>query len=334
MLPDSAKPDIYFLVFDEYTNNKTLKKVWQYDNRSLTNWLDSSHFFIPADTRANYTFTPYSISSTFNMNYIEDKPKSVDATIPINILQSVKSMSDNECFSLLEKENYIIRFISPFKNRIEESGLGHYFEDLSNEQIYRQTLPGSIDADILWNFRIGKNPLLNDSTERRRLLEEKYRLVESTIRQVNATTDSLTTRRPHFVYGHFLITHGPHIFDSAGGFMPDQHHENLPMGKTYISQIIYANKVIREIVGSILLNNKRNTIIIVEGDHGFRQFEGRDSSMYFPNFCAVYFPDRNYSLLYNNMSPINIFRIIFNQYFYQRFPLLKDSSILVKENKS
>ncbi len=30
--PDSSKPDIYFLVFDAYTNNATLKTVWDYDN--------------------------------------------------------------------------------------------------------------------------------------------------------------------------------------------------------------------------------------------------------------------------------------------------------------
>ncbi|HEX4851041.1 MAG TPA: hypothetical protein VFV08_09555, partial [Puia sp.] len=63
-LPDSAKPDIYFLVFDEYTNNKTLKKLWNFDNTEITSWLAANRFYVPANTHANYTFTIYSVSST------------------------------------------------------------------------------------------------------------------------------------------------------------------------------------------------------------------------------------------------------------------------------
>jgi len=37
-IPDSLKPDIYFLVFDGYTNNTTLKEIWDFNNDSITNW--------------------------------------------------------------------------------------------------------------------------------------------------------------------------------------------------------------------------------------------------------------------------------------------------------
>ena len=36
----------------------------------------------------------------FNMNYLDHKPKYVDATIRMNILQARQSMSDNESFSI------------------------------------------------------------------------------------------------------------------------------------------------------------------------------------------------------------------------------------------
>jgi len=45
---------------------------------------------------------------------------------------------------------------------------------------------------------------------------------------------------------------------------------------------------------------------------------------------AVYFPDHDYRMLYPQMSPVNTFRIVFNHYFGQNLPLLKDSTVIVK----
>jgi len=331
-IPDSSKPDIYFLVFDEYTNNKTLKKLWNFNNDSITNWLSFNGFYVPANTKSNYTFTSYSISSTFNMDYIQDSKKSADATIPLNILQSIQSLSDNESFCILKKEGYKIRFLAPFRNSIEDNKQERYFDDLIDDQIYRQTLPGSIRSDILWNFKTGKLAVINDSANQSENLNQKIKSIHYTIQEIKFTADNSKNRKPQFVYGHFLITHGPHIFDSAGGFLPKKNIPDYSMYKTYIAQVMHANKVIKEIVTHIRQYNRANTIIIIEGDHGFRQLRNSGSAVYFPNFCAVYFPDKNYSLLYDSIRPINTFRIVFNKFFYQDFPLLKDSGIVVKEN--
>src|ERR1039457_4129697 len=66
-MPDSSKPDIYFLLFDGYTNNRTLKEVWGFNNDGIAKWLASDHFYVPDNTSANYNFTLYSVSSTFKM---------------------------------------------------------------------------------------------------------------------------------------------------------------------------------------------------------------------------------------------------------------------------
>jgi phosphoglycerol transferase MdoB-like AlkP superfamily enzyme len=102
--------------------------------------------------------------------------------------------------------------------------------------------------------------------------------------------------------------------------------------KTYIAQVNYANTVMKELVEHIKKHNKPNTIIIIEGDHGFRHFTDSLNNPYcVPNFTAIYFPDKNYSKLYDTMTPVNIFRILFDQYFHQDFPLLKDQSTIVKD---
>ena len=57
-IADSSKPDIYFLLFDEYTNNKALKKIWNYDNSSITDWLATIIFTFPL-IRAVIIISPF-----------------------------------------------------------------------------------------------------------------------------------------------------------------------------------------------------------------------------------------------------------------------------------
>jgi hypothetical protein len=338
-IPDSVKPDIYFFVFDEYTNNKTLEKMWNFNNSSITDWLTSNQFFVPANSHANYNITFFSVPSTFNMNYISQE-KIKEGISARNTLQASQSLSDNETFSMMEKENYDIRFIAPFKNRFQDNGQGQYVDYLVDHQIDMQTLPGKFIAKIDWGLQTGKASSFNDD-EILRQLKIDYDTIRSAVDQIKKATDSNVHRKPHFVYGHLFITHEPHIFDSTGNYISQRSGINRPLFDTYISQVKYANSVIRELASWIMTHGRKNSIIIIEGDHGFRNFlEGNDyyrrtpdslRKYFLPNFSAFYFPGGNYSRLYDNMSPVNTFRIVFNQYFHQNFPLLKDTGILVRD---
>ena len=54
----------------------------------------------------------------------------------------------------------------------------------------------------------------------------------------------------------------------------------------------------------------------------------------FSNLNAFYFPNKDYSRLYDSISPVNTFRVVLNTYFNAQLPLLKDSSIIVTEQKN
>ena len=340
-IPDSLKPDIYFFVFDEYTNNKTLKKVWNFDNDSIANWLTANGFHLPANPSANYSYTVFSVSSTFNMNYIDPK-KGGDGTVAKNVLQANESLSDNETFSILKKENYNIHFFAPFNNKIQQGNLGHFFDYIGQKQIQKQTLPGFLFDSKIWNLISGKLFKDNTSSDYDRSLKEKYQLIRTTVDEVKSTTDSSTNRKPNFVYGHIMVPHEPHLFNSEGKFLSYSEFSKATPFDTYTSQIKYANSLIKEIVSYIKQHNKRNTIIIIEGDHGFRSFvngtnwfartpDSLKNNYFLPNFNAIYFPDSNYSKVYDHISPINTFRIVFDQFYNQNFPMLKDTGTCVKD---
>jgi hypothetical protein len=329
--PDSSKPDIYFFVFDAYTNNATLKTVWDFNNDQITDWLSERGFHIGQNTHSNYNFTAFSVSSTFNMNFI-DPEKGNNAGLARNVLQANRSLSDNETFSILQKENYKIHFLAPFSNIIQDNGLGGFFDYLSAGQITRQTFPGCLHNSTFftsiknkWHSRVTKDEYYSP-------LKSKYDNIINTVEKIKATADSSVNRKPHFVYGHVMVPHEPPIFDASGKFISPKEAETATPYNTYVDQIKFANLLIRELVSYIQSHNKANTVIIIEGDHGFGFYRTDSISIFaFKNLNAIYFPDKNYSRLYDTMSPINDFRIIFDKYFGQHYPLLKDSSTIVRE---
>jgi len=321
---DLDKPDIFFIVFDAYTNNSTLKQYWNFNNDSLTAFLMSKGFFTANESQANYNFTPYSISSTLNMNYLPQE-FGTRGNVPSLMLRGVNSMTNNETTCILRKLGYDIRYFIPFNSSIEDIGLYKEFNDFSQKQLYNQTFPKRAEHDIMWNF------LARPKTPEDDLAYKNFVRRAADIQRTIDSVKLCGSQTPKFVYAHFMITHQPHLYDSNG---------NLKKGKslvqqddlfdTYTDQVKYANKVIQELVTSIQKTNKKNTIIIIEGDHGFRNFPTDNNASQFPNFNAIYFPNHDYNDLYSKMSPVNTFRIVFNHYFGQNLPLLKDSSVFVK----
>ena len=329
------KPDIFFVVFDGYTSNNVLQSVWNFDNSPFTNWLQSRQFYIVDSSKANYNFTPFSISSTLNMSYL-DGERGTKGNDPTLILNAVSAMSNNETVRVLKSEGYQVRYFVPFDNKFDDIGLHQEFSNFPAKELYNQTLPMRIKRDVLWNFTYGKwrlpwNKKVSDyDLPSYNNFVQRAADVRKTIKKLEETCDTINNRQPQFVYAHFMITHQPHLFDSVGNLRPANELINQTnLFGTYIQQVKFANQVIMKIVEQIKLHNRKNTIIIIEGDHGFRGFKGSLTPLQFANLNVIYFPDRDYRMLYKKMSPINTFRIVLNHFFDQNFALLKDSTIEV-----
>jgi hypothetical protein len=99
----------------------------------------------------------------------------------------------------------------------------------------------------------------------------------------------------------------------------------------FLSYLKYTNKIIVAIINAIQSASGNKSIIIIQSDHGFRDFAGwrNHPECFFMNYSAIYFPDKDYSALYDTMSNVNTFPIIFNKYFKTMIPLKKDSSIFL-----
>lgn len=321
------KPDIYFLVFDMYANSKVLKSFWNYDN-ALDTYLDSAGFYRAKNSTSNYNYTVFSIGSLFNMDY---HAQNITYTNAFRSSSAMLRFQDNELSRILQKEGYEFRNYSWFYLHADAPRVAPFVLTDPKELIAAQTFWFRFRTDVGWKFSF-----LQKKVERKELLTpfflkectdnlERVRKSYEGIRAASADSSG----KPVFLYAHFLMPHAPFLFDSTGR-LREQMDWLSTSHDYYLQQLKYTNSMIRDLTTHLIKEAKRPRIIIVQSDHGYRNYNAKDNlprSVEFDNLNALYFPDRNYSGLYDSISNVNTFRVVMNRYFNTRLPLLKDTSI-------
>ena len=120
-----------------------------------------------------------------------------------------------------------------------------------------------------------------------------------------------------FVYAHLYITHQPFVFYPDGSF-----HPFLKQGDSaYADQVLFAETRLLEVVKTILAKSEKPPIIIIQGDHSYPNGIERVRI-----FNAYYLPDGGNENLYDTITPVNTFRVVFNTYFGGNYEILPDKS--------
>ena len=159
--------------------------------------------------------------------------------------------------------------------------------------------------------------------------------------------ESARLESPHFVFAHVIAPHPPFVFDSSGNEIPpnrtfafEDGNHFLKIGGTreeylegYTGQLSFVNDQIEAIVDDLLASeSSRPAIIILQADHGpgmLLDWEHPDNTYFKERVAilnAVYLPEGDSAGLYDEMTPVNTFRLILNRYFRTDFELLEDES--------
>lgn len=323
------KPDIYFLLMDEYTSSLGLKQQFHFDN-DIDSFLVEKGFSVQAGSRSNYNFTPFSMSATLNMSFIEGI-KNVKSVTADDYAYCNKLVRDNEVIKFLDAHGYEIVNYSVFDLAGHPSMVDQSFLPLKTKLITDRTLFSRMNEDIGWllmtwyPFKLfRRNYVLKhrDNNEKFIGLVKEAPLHKS--------------KKPRFIYAHFYLPHSPYYYDKDGNPKDNEtiyREMNNKPAASYVEYVQYTNSRIREMVNA-LQKGDPNAIIILLGDHGNRKnAKGPYPIHIFRNLNAVYFPDRDYSKLYDSITNINMFRVIFNKQFNQHFELRKDTSIYLIDKK-
>lgn len=321
-----VKPDIYHIVFDGYTNRPAFNEFWEYDN-DIYPFLTSKGFYTVDSAMSNYKSTPFSISSTFNLQYLKGAGPYLVSNSS-NFLVGQRTYIDNLLFSFLKQEEYQLSNFSQLENEKLLTGFGflgvekpsNWLRKLTMERIY---LNPWIISKISKFFK-GADKL---PTMIKRSMKSFRDYNNNALQHVSYNCEKYAKSgeaAPLFSYTHFMIPHDPYQVDKEGNFIPSAQPGTNNM-KGYLEQVKYSNKLIRQITGCLLSDTTRKKIIIFQGDHGYRHFGNASSSKQYGALNAFYFYNNDYEGLAKHMSHVNTYRIVLNKFFGTQLSILKDS---------
>jgi len=102
--------------------------------------------------------------------------------------------------------------------------------------------------------------------------------------------------------------------------------------RRYRDQLTYTNGRVRQTIDGILSGSERPVIIILQADHGpgstlnWEDVAGTDLRERFSILNAYYLPEQGEADLYEGITPVNTFRLVFNRYFGANYELLREES--------
>lgn len=318
-------PDIYYIIVDKYAGLRTLSGHYAFENSELVNFLDDRGFYIAHESYANYSTTGHSLASSLNLNYIYPSDRS----------QLPSLLQDHMVWQYLESLGYEYVQVGcrNFWTENNEYADVNYLRSSENmateflDALYKTT---PVYALTKWRLRA-----LDYRVVHWRDVQYQFDVISHVPSILGAT----------FTFAHILSPHHPFVFGQDGSF---QDKETLPEDRNwderYLDQLIYINKRLMQLVDEIIENSDGSPIIIIQSDEGTRTehyLDIAESGKYtdwfdnptadvlavarsrFDILNAYYLPNSS-NMLYPTITPVNSFRVIFNEYFDGNFALLPD----------
>ena len=320
------KPNVYLLLFDEYAGLQSLKDSFNYDNSIFYDQLRNDSFQI-INSFSNYSITAFSMSSLFQMNYLNN----LQNTTTVGWKETQQCMLDIKnapVFIHFKNLGYDVKSFSLFEV-LNNKSLGANQFLLGHQRVLTHKMFHNVFLkDVGFNFTNGR---FASSFFQKLFLADLPAYSTAAERKMLNTVENKTN--PQFVYTHFLMPHYPFLYDSLGNKNALQtifKDRAWLVKEDYISYLKYCNKKMVEMERKII-EKEPGAIIILLSDHGFRYEGSHNDKSEFNNFCAV----RNLSTsnLHSTatISNVNLFRYIFNATYKQSFPYLTDSMVFLKE---
>ena len=323
-------PDIYYIVLDEYAPLRTLNTVYDYDNSDFVKFLQERDFYIAKNSHSNYAETFLAMASTLNMkyvNYLSDTvgEESLDQRIPYQMI------SNNHVMKNLKSIGYeIYNFDSGWWGtrslQIADVNLCS-----KNQNMDFHTLHALKQISIFRAFDM----FIKDPSSKIFHQERRDRIF---CQFDDITKIKQETEKPVFVFMHVMAPHDPYVFGRDGEEV-DYKYTFGPTGiayldpseeKTaYLNQLIYLTKTLRGVIENLQENSENQPIIIIQSDTGpSTKFGETVNEMHQVDrmsiFNAYYFPNVQYDLLSDDITPVNSFRIIFDSHFQTNHGLVDD----------
>lgn len=315
-------PDIYVVILDGYGRADVLKEYYGFDNSAFLRMLKERGFFVAEQATSNYGWTAYSLGSMLNMEYLARAGQTLGLK---------RLIEENAVAGSLKRLGYKIHWYPS----------GYYLTDRCSF------------ADSY----LGDHPILSPfettflmTTLARAFLDARIFVTPSRLEAFEASVIEVAKGTgPKFVFAHLSSPHPPYLFDGDGKPVSRSvarqsvfWDQRLRDGRfAYVEQIRYLNTKMLNLVDQLLGQSTRKSIVVLQADHGpylSKERTGPRSpsakwvSTRYPILLAVRFPEENATLLRQDISLVNLFRIVFDVYFGTRLGQLPEKRFMTGDD--
>jgi len=334
-----VKRDIYYIILDDYARSDILQELFGYDNTFFLTELDKLGFIVLEDYHSNYPTTHLSVASTLNMEYVQEFAPGLENSYSRWLMKPFIDYS--RVRTLLEDEGY---------QTISVSSNWTITENTTTDMYYH---PYPIMLNNFEGFILGSTPLTLVSPVLQRFSSVRSAESQREVVAFEFKTLASIPKTPgaKFVFAHIISPHPPFVFNKAGNPVNINYTFNFKDGSEYpgskdeyrqgyIDQLQFVNSRLLETISAIIENSDIPPIIILQADHGSGLFTDLTSVVdtcireRFSPFAAYYLPDVDDRSFVTDVSGVNTFRIVFNEYFNAGLPLLDDRQYYYKNDMS
>ncbi|MFC1626859.1 sulfatase-like hydrolase/transferase [Patescibacteria group bacterium] len=329
-------PDIYYIIVDMHARDDVLEQVYGYKDEYLIPQLSEMGFYVATQSSANYLETYESLASSLNVDYLDT-------------ITGLEEQTTSTVISLVE-ENVVAYTLKElgYTYVLFKSGFAITDKSLLANYTYEYSLGLNRFERLLFNTTILYRFVERMTVEINKYHGQRLLFFFDQLKQIPEDNT------PTFTFAHLVTPHWPFVFDADGNSVEQMTHEGLydyPKSKKeyqrqYLDQLVFTDKKIVEVVNEIITQSDSPPIIIIQSDHGpsseidWDNFDtlSESETRYDPSkeisrnerssiLNAYLFPDRNYQNVYSTITPVNTFRVIFNQFFGGKYMLLEDKTI-------
>ncbi|HEY3781132.1 MAG TPA: hypothetical protein VGL56_08630 [Fimbriimonadaceae bacterium] len=320
-------PDIYYIILDGYGREDALQRYFGYSNQPFVKALQDRGFYVADQSRSNYCQTELSLASSLNMDFVKTllpNPSDVFVRAPLDRLLDKSAVS-----TFLKRRGYEYVAVTSGFPGVQPHSADILLSNPSRYSLFETTLlettpfrASSEATSSMYDSR--RNDLLGALT--------------------NLQTLEPRGLKPRFVFAHILAPHPPFVISADGASIRPKHgaygfwdaSAYFAVGGTkeeyqtgYIGQLQYLNSRVLQIVDHLVKISQTPPIIILQGDHGSREYLDQnnlaksDVREAFRNFNAFLVSPQVRKNLYASITPVNSFRMILDGLFganYSRMP--------------
>lgn len=334
--PDEA-PDIYYFILDRYAGAETLDEYFGFDNSGFLDALRARGFVVAEDARGNYPKTPHSLSTSLNMEYLDDLPESSSDWRKVYGL-----LPSSRVVRFLKDRGYYYNYVTSKYHALQE-------EPLADRQLKHEA------GSTTWS---GFSQALLDSTMVSALasrlditaLDPRRQDYERMLWEydVVAQTPELSERveEPVFTFAHLYVGHDPYVFDAEGEYITEAEEQQIPWREAYIDQIRFSNQKILDLLDEILdVPPDERPVVLLQADEGpgpegwsltrpehydWTKASQETLEEKFRLMVAFHMPGADPGTIPQDVTPVNSFRLIFNEYFDAGFEILPNRSYVFR----